>query len=165
MGLNLLLAVYLAPAGFVILKMVRARSFSLHHASVLRRLPKKITREEWLAVYGYLAIRLESRNQPPATKPGRPWRLILSGVAFATSLVLFHFILPFSIPLSFAQTEGNAYPFIQAALAGGVLASSLMLAFHRRRSWLLVGHPGADYPHLQWTLLKRKPPKEEKMST
>jgi len=160
-GPSPLLAVYLAPAGFVILNMIRARSFSVHHISSLRLLPKKITLEEWLAVYGSLSIRLESRNQPPRTKLERPWRLIGSGVEFATSLFLFQVILPLNIPLSFAQHEWNAFPVIQAAIAGGVLASSLMLAFHRTRRWYLIGHPRAEYPYLEWSLLKRKPTKEE----
>jgi hypothetical protein len=147
-------AVYLAPAGFVLLDMIKRRSLSVHHISSLRRLPKRITLGEWLAVYGYLSIRLESRNQPPRTKPGRSLRLIGSGVAFATSLVLFQVPLPLNVPLSFPQHDWNAFPVIQAAIAGGVLASSLMLAFHRAKRWRLIEHHRAEYPYLRWGALK-----------
>lgn len=156
MGPSPLLAVYLAPAGLVLFKMIGARSFSLHHISSLRRLPKKVTLEEWLAVYAYINVGLESRNQPPSTKPRRPWRLIGSGVSFATSLVLFQFNLPLNVPLSFARHDWNAFPVIQVAIAGGVLASSLVLAFHRTRRWRLIERPGAEYPFLKWAVLKRK---------
>ena len=161
MGPSPLLAVYLAPSGFVILSMIMARSFSLSHISRLRSLPRRITLDEWLAVYGFLAIRLESRNLPPMAKPGRPWRLMGAGVALATSLSLYQAVLPFSIPLSFAEHGWNALPIIQSAIAGGLLASSLALAFQRSRRWHLMGHPRAEYPHIEWSLLKMKPPKEE----
>jgi hypothetical protein len=154
MGPGLLLAVYLAPAGFVLVDMIKTRSFSVHHISSLGRLPKRVTLAEWLAVYGYLGTRLESRNQPPGTKPGRPWRLIGSGVAFAISLVLFQVTLPMNVPVSFAQQDWNAFPVMQAAIAGGALASSLVLAFHRARRWHLVEHHTADYPYLEWGALK-----------
>ena len=165
MGPSLLLAVYLAPAGFVLLNMIRAKSFSLYHISSLRRLSKRITLVEWLVVYGYLAVGLESRNQPPRTKSGRPWRVMGSGVAFVTSLVLFLVILPLKIPLSFAQHDWNAFPAIQVAIAGGVLALSLMLAFHRTRGWHLVGNPSAEYPYLEWEILEKEKTKEKGKTT
>ena len=136
--------------------MVRAGSFSLHRISDLRRLPKRITLEEWLAVYGFLALRLESRTQPPTAKPGRPWRMIVSASALAASLFLFQFALPLSVPLSFLQHDWNALPVVQAAVSGGLLATSLVLAFHRPRRWLLIGNPGAEYPHLEWRALKKQ---------
>jgi hypothetical protein len=156
MGLSLPLAVYLAPAVLVLFKMIGARSFTLHHISSRRGAPKRVTRDEWLAVYRYLNISLESRNQPPSTKPGRPWRLICSGAAFATSLILLQIDLPLNIPLSFARHDWNAFPIIQVAIAGGLLASSLVLAFHRARRWRLIEHPRADYSYLSWAVLKRK---------
>ena len=160
MGPSLLLAVYLAPAGLVLLNMIRARSFSLYNFSGLRRLPKRITLEEWLAVFGHLGISLESWNQPPGAKPKRPWRLIGSRVAFAASLVFFQFILPLNIPLSFAQHGWNVFPAIQAAIAGGLLASAIMLAFHRPRRWHLIGLPMVEYPYLEWKALKRETTKD-----
>ena len=150
-----LFALYLAPAGFVLLYMIRKGSFSAHHISSLRRLPKRITLEEWLVVCGYLGISLETKNQPPVTKPGKPWRLIWSGVGLASSLVLFQVILPLNVPLSFDQRSWNAFPAIQAAVAGMVLASSLMLAFHRPRRWLLIEHHKAAYPYLRWDALRK----------
>ena len=162
---SLLLAVYLAPAGFVLLNMIRAKSFSLYHISSLRRLSKRITLVEWLVVYGYLAVGLESRNQPPRTRHRSPWRVMVSGVAFVASLFLFFVILPFSVTLSFAQHDWNAFPAIQVAIAGGVLALSLMLAFHRTRGWHLVGNPSAEYPYLEWEILEKVRMREKGKTT
>ena len=164
MGASPLLIVYLAPAGLVLLNMIRARSFSLHHISTLRRQSKRITLDDWLAVCAYLGIGLESRNQPSGTKPRRPWRLIGSGVAFATSLTLIEANFPLNIPLSFGQHEWNAFPVIQAAVAGVLLASSLMLAFHRSRRWHLVEQQRAEYPHLERAVLKRERTTEKVMA-
>ena len=154
MGPVFLLAVYLLPSGFVLLSMIRARSFSLHHISSLRREPKGITLEEWLAVYGYLGISLQTRNKPPRTKPRRHLRLIGSGVAFAASLILFLAILPTSVPLSFAHRDWNSLGVAQAVIAGVVLASSVVLAFRRPRQWRLIGHPEAEYPYAKWSDLE-----------
>lgn len=156
MGPDLLLAVYLAPTGLVIFNMLRARSFSLHHFSSLRRHSKRITLEEWLAVYGYLGIGLTNRKQPQSTKPGRPRRLIGSAIALAASLILFEVNLPLNVPLSSAQHDWNAFPVIRVAIAGGVLASSVVLAFHRTRRWRLIGHYRAEYPYLPWDVLNKE---------
>ena len=146
---------YIAPSCLVLLNMIRTKSISLRYVSSLRRLPKIITLDEWLTVYGYLGIDLETRNEPPTTKPGRPWRLMWSGVACAVSLLLYQFTLPLNIPLSLAQGAWNVFPVIQAAVAGVVLASSLTLAFYRPRRWRLNENHTAEYPYLTWGALNR----------
>ena len=155
MGTFPFFAVYLAPAVFVFLNLVRTRSVSLHHISSLRNPSTRITLEEWLAAYRYLGLRLATRTHPPATKPTRRWRLIGSAAALAASLILYQFILPLNIPLSFAQHDWNAFPVIQVAIAGGALASSLMFAFHRARRWRLIERHGAEYPYLTWGRLRK----------
>lgn len=159
MGPVLLLAVYLLPAAFALLIMIRARSFSFRQISRLRRPQRKVTLGGWLAVYGHLGMHLENQKEPPNTKPEKPWRLIGSGAAFATSLILFFLILPMNIPLSYAQHDWNAIT--QAAVAGAVLASSVVLAFRRPRNWRLIGHPEAEYPYAEWKALGSAPAKEE----
>jgi hypothetical protein len=156
MGPSPLLAVYLAPAVLVLLSMIRARSFSFHQVYTLGRQSRRTTLDDWLAVFAYLGVGLESRNQPPKTKPPKPWRLTLSGAAFAASLVLYQFILPLNIPISFAQHLWNAFPAIQVAIAGVALAFSLMLAFHRPRRWLLVEQQQAEYPYPKWAVLQKE---------
>ena len=75
--------------------------------------------------------------------------------AFATSVILYQFILPLNLPVAFAQHDWNAFPVIQVAIAGGVLASSLMLAFHRARRWRLIEHHRIEYPYQAWGDLRR----------
>jgi len=79
-----------------------------------------------------------------------------SGAPFAASLALSQFILPLNLPLSFAQHDWNVYPVVQVAIAGGALAFSLMLAFHRSRRWRLIEEPGVEYQFLKWGALKKK---------
>lgn len=145
-----MLLVYLAPPALVLSFMITGRTSSFHHLGSLRRLQKTITREDWLAVYEYLVIGLESGNGPRETKPTRPWRPMGSGMACLGSVALLFVPIPLDLPLSFAQYSWNAFPVIQVALAGGMLASSFILAFHRTKGWLLLSNPPAEYPHLGW---------------
>ena len=151
-----MLPVFLASAALVLLFMLQGRALSLHQFSTLWRLPKIVTRGDWLAVYGFLGVALESSNGPRETKPMRPWRLIGIGVLFLVSAFLLLVPLPLNLPLSFAQYDWNAFPVIQAVLAGAALAEGFVLGFLQRKWWLLSSNPSAEYPHLGWARLKQE---------
>ncbi|MDG6993220.1 MAG: hypothetical protein JRM76_08280 [Nitrososphaerota archaeon] len=157
-----LVPVYLAPPILVFLSMIMRGTLSFHHLGSSRRLPRRMTREDWLAVYGFLGTALESSNGPHETRPVRPWRLKWAGIMLAASAALLLVPLPLDLPLSFAQASWNVFPVVQAALAGAALAASLMLAFDRPKRWLLYSSPRARYPYIDWASLKAAPTKEGK---
>jgi hypothetical protein len=156
---NMLVA-YLAPPVLVLFFMVSGRTLSFHHLGSLWRLPRRVTRGNWLAVYDFLGTSLESSNGPGATSPVRPWRLIGAGISCLVSVFLLLVPLPLLLPLSFAQYSWNVFPVIQVVVAGAALALSFMLAFYRPKGWLLHSHPRAEYPYLAWTKLKIASTKE-----
>jgi hypothetical protein len=155
-----LLPVYLAPSVLALLFVVIGRTLSFHHFGALWRLPKRVTSYDWLAVYGYLGANLESDNGPRETKPVRPWRLIGAGISCLVSAFLLFVPLPLLLPISFAQSSWNVFPLNQVVVAGGALALSLVLAFHRPKGWLLHSNPPAEYPYLGWATVKTALTKE-----
>lgn len=146
---------YFAPSALALSSMVRGRTLSFHRLRRLSSLRRRVTLQDWLAVYAYLGTELESRNEPPMIGPERPRRLLAAGALGAASVALLLIPLPFHLLGSFAQFRWDLFPPIQVAVAGIALASSLLLAFHRRRRWRLVAYPRADYPFLGWAALKK----------
>lgn len=157
---TLTLAVYLAPPVLALLTMARKRTLSLHQLRRLGRLRRSATLADWLAVYDYLGVALESRNPPPVGTAEKPLRLIVAAGIALGSVALLLAPLPFSLPASFAQHRLNLFPLVQVLAAGAMLAFSLFLTFNRPRRWFLLSGSHrralvrADYPFLRWSDLR-----------
>ena len=150
------LFVYLVPPSLSLFFMIKGRTFSPHQLRSLLRRPRRVSREDWLAVYDHIGVSLESRNGPRLARPTRPWRLIGAGAMCVASVALL--LLP--VPL-LAQSSWGGSPLVKAALAGGEMAAYMALAFHRPRAWLLFSNTPAEYPHLDWTPLRGARTREE----
>jgi len=155
-----ILLVYLVPLFVALFFMATGRTLSYHHLGGLWRSPRRLTSEDWLAVYGYLGTSLQSSNGPRETKPVRPWRPIGAGILGLASAFLLLAPLPLHLPLSFAQYSWDVFPVAQVVVAGAAPAESFILAFHRRKWWLLSSNPSAEYPYLGWAKLKIAQTKE-----
>jgi hypothetical protein len=148
-----LLVVYLVFPVLTLFSMVVGRTFSLRRFRGLWRSPRRITREDWLAVYASIGGALESGGSPPEQKPERRRRPVVAGGLFLASVFLFFVPLPMDVSVRFAQYRWDVFPVIQAALGGMALAFSLGLAFHDRRRYVLDDPARAEYPYIDWAML------------
>jgi hypothetical protein len=156
----LTLTMYLALPVLALLVMAGKRTLSLHQLRRLGSLRRSATLADWLAVYNYLGVTLESRNHPAKRTAEKPLRLIVAaGIALA-SIALLLAPIPFNLPASFAQYRLNLFPLVQVWTAGALLAFSLLLTFNRPRRWFLFSGSRtralvrADYPFLGWPDLR-----------
>ena len=136
---------YVAPSAAALFMMAIRKSLSCYRLRGLG-LPRT-SREDWVAVYDRLGLTLESRDPPRQARQARPWRLVCAGLMAVTSGALLISPVPTRFLIAFDGRSLDPFPLIQAALAGGCLAVSVVLAFHRPRAWLLFGTPQAEYPY------------------
>lgn len=155
---------YLAPSVAVLYLMAKERTFYLKRFSRLLRPRREATLADWLTVYHYLGLRLESATEPSRIKPKKPLRMLGAAVLAAASAVLFFLPLPFSIPFAFAQYRWDLFPLIKPLVAGTFLALSLPVAFSRWRAWFLTKCEPPEYPFVGWKTAARgrNEPKEAK---
>jgi hypothetical protein len=152
--------VYLALPVLALLVMAGKRTLSLHQLRRLSHLRRSKNLADWLAVYTYLGVPLESRNPPPTAIAEKPLRLIVAVAIALASIAALLVPIPFNLSASLAQHQWNLFPLVQASTAGALLAFSLLLTFNRPRRWFLFSGSNtrapvrADYPFLRWSDLR-----------